>query len=243
MWRRSCRRITGTSADSTSRRNAWPTEFGSQRLAEVAGEHAVARRRGDAERQVLLALVAAVALQRLDRHGVEVDDAAAAAGLRDADHLDAVDDGGGLVHGHRAAREVEVGPAEGDELAAAHAGQGEEAEHRCVAVAVDRARGSGTARPASRRSSPVPGRGRSVSDGALARRATLRVTRPVRSASLSSLLSAAWTWCTRAHRQATTAATAGAEQVGVQRVEVGGAELLQRRAAEPGQHVVRETRR
>ena len=79
-----------------------------------------------------------------------------------------------------------------------------------------------------------------VSDGALARRATLRVTTPVRSASLSSLLSAAWTWCTLLIDEATAAATARPQQLGVQRVEVGGAQLLQRRAAEPGQHVVRE---
>ena len=188
---------------------------------------------------MLLALAAAVALQRLDRHRVEVDDTPAAAGLGNADHFDAIHHGRGLVHGHRAAREVEVGPAEGDELAAAHAGQGEEAEHRSVAVAVDRLEEAGqlARRPDGHlRRSGTSGRqrrgARQAGDVAGHDAGALGV--------VEQLVERGVDVVHAAHREATAAATAGAQQLGVHRVEVGGAKLLQRRVAEPGQHVVRE---
>ena len=58
--------------------------------------------------------------------------------------------------------------------------------------------------------------------------------RPLRSASLKSLLSAVWTWFTVRHRQAATAAAPVAQQVGVERVDVGDPDVLQRHARRGG---------
>jgi hypothetical protein len=95
---------------------------GLQRLAEVGGEDMVTGYGGHTEAEVALALLGPVLLERDHRRRVEVERASAAAGLRDAHHLDAVDDGHRLIHGQAAPAEVDVGPTEADELAAAHAG-------------------------------------------------------------------------------------------------------------------------
>ena len=168
---------------------------GLQRFAEVGGEDPVARRGGDAVAEVVLALAGSVPLQRGERRGVEVERAAAAAGLRHADELLALDDGHRLVDRQAAAGEVDVAPAQPDQLAASHAGERGEAEHRFVAVAGDEGEEAaelvGGPRLHLRRAGPGGGLRRVVGEAG-----DVALIRPLRSASLSILLSAVWTCCT-----------------------------------------------
>ena len=156
-----------------------------------------------------------------------------------ADHFDAVDHGGGLVHGHRAARQVEVGPAERNQFAATHAGQREEAEHRRVAVAVDRLEEAGQLARRPDRHLRCSGAGggqrrgaRQAGDVAGHDAGALGV--------VEQLVERGVDVVHAAHRQAPAAATARPQQLGIHRVEVGGAQLLELDIAEPRQHVVRE---
>ncbi len=206
------------------------------RVADLVREDTVARRRRDAEAEVQLELLRAVSLHQRHGVGVEVDHTSAAARLGCVDVLLAVDDGHRLVHGQLVPIEMDVGPSQAGDLAAAHPGQCQQPEQRLVAVAVDRGeeRGELGRRPHLHLRSACPRRGhrRGVGEaGDVAHHQALAL------GVVEHLVEHRVDVMDARQRQALAEAAAGAQQLGVHRVEVGRAQLLQRDVAEAWQHV------
>jgi len=164
-------------------------QVGVDRGSFGAGEHEPVVVVLFAEGEAFLELASPPRSEDGDGSGVEVDRPTAGAGL-DVGDLEGVGDGDDrLVYLEAAGVEVDVFPAQAEDLASAHAGVGREVVGGVEPVLVDAVE---KLRSCSASQTRMGGLAVELSFGGSARAATLRTTLPLRSASESALCSISW---------------------------------------------------